>query len=128
MTIARVIAVHLCALAFVACSEQSPTGGGPPPTGDTLQLISVATGVPAPVYLSAPPGDVNRLFVVDQPGRILVVQNGTLLQTPFLDITNRVLYGGEEGLLSVAFHPQFATATSTSITRAATPPATRSTP
>ena len=96
-------------MALVACGTESPTGGGPPPTGDTLQLIAVATGLSAPVYLSAPPGDVNRMFVVEQAGRIRVIQNGQLLPTPFLDITNRVLYGGEEGLLSVAFHPLFAT-------------------
>jgi len=97
----------MCALALVGCRE-SPTGGGPPPTNDTLQLIPVVTGLSAPVYLSTPPGDVNRLFVVEQAGRIRVVQSGQALLAPFLDITNRVLYGGEEGLLSVAFHPQFA--------------------
>ncbi|PYO26129.1 MAG: glucose dehydrogenase, partial [Gemmatimonadetes bacterium] len=83
-------------------------GGGPPPTTDTLQLTSVASGFTAPVYLSAPPGDVNRLFVVDQPGQIQVIQNGQLLQTPFLDIASRVSYGGEQGLFSVAFHPNYA--------------------
>ena len=108
MTIARQIAVPLCALALVACSEQSPTGGGPPPTSDTLQLVQVVTGLSAPVYLSAPPGDVNRLFVVEQAGRIRVIQNGQLLMAPFLDIVSRVSSGGERGLFSVAFHPSYA--------------------
>jgi len=108
VTIARVIVAHGCALALAACGEQSPMGGGPPPTTDTLQLTSVASGFTAPVYLSAPPGDVNRLFVVDQPGQIQVIQNGQLLPTPFLDIASRVSYGGEQGLLSVAFHPNYA--------------------
>jgi glucose/arabinose dehydrogenase len=45
---------------------------------------------------------------VEQPGRIRIVQNGALIPQPFLDITDRVLAGGEQGLLSVAFHPQYA--------------------
>ena len=108
MTVARLIATQACALALVACG-QSPTGGGPPPTGDTLQLVPVATGLSAPVYVSAPPGDVNRLFVVEQPGRIRVIQNGQLLATSFLDIASKVSFGGEQGLFSVAFHPSYGT-------------------
>ena len=60
------------------------------------------------VYLASPPGDP-RIFVVDQEGRIFVIKNGAALATPFLDIRSLVLYGGEQGLLSVAFDPQFAT-------------------
>ena len=108
MTIARIIAAHVCALALVACGEKSSTGGGPPPASDTLELIPVASTLSSPLYLSAPPGDVNRLFVVEQAGRIRVIQNGQLLQPPFLDIVSRVSSGGERGLLSVAFHPSYA--------------------
>ena len=60
------------------------------------------------VHLASPPNDA-RIFVVDQAGRIYVVKNGVPLATPFLDITGLVTYGGEQGLLSVAFDPQFAT-------------------
>jgi len=94
-------------LALLACANNA-TGNGPPPGTDSLALIPVAQSLTNPVYLAAPPGDVNRLFVVEQPGRIRVVQNGTLLQAPFLDIANRVSYGGEQGLFSVAFHPSYA--------------------
>src|SRR3982074_3546832 len=59
------------------------------------------TGLTSPVYLTAPPGDA-RLFIVDQPGRIRIVKAGQLLTTPFLDISARVAYGGERGLLSMA--------------------------
>ncbi len=99
-------AVFACALA--ACSGNTP--GGPPPgqTG-SLDLQLVSSGLSSPVFLAAPPSDTARLFVVEQPGRIRIVQHGLLLGTPFLDITSRVLYGGEEGLLSVAFHPLYAT-------------------
>jgi glucose/arabinose dehydrogenase len=77
---------------------------------EELQLVlqPVATGLTSPVHLSAPPGDA-RLFVVEQPGRIRIVKNGQLLATPFLDITAKVRSAGEQGLLSVAFDPQYAT-------------------
>ncbi|OLC37429.1 MAG: hypothetical protein AUH75_12365 [Gemmatimonadetes bacterium 13_1_40CM_4_65_7] len=50
-----------------------------------------------------------RLFIVEQEGRIRIVKSGQLLATPFLDITGPVGAGGERGLLSVAFHPSYAT-------------------
>jgi hypothetical protein len=80
---------------------------GPSLDGRQLDLLPVASGLSSPVYLTAPAGDA-RLFVVEQPGRIRVVKNGQLLATPFLDISSRVLAGGERGLLSMAFDPQFA--------------------
>ena len=49
-----------------------------------------------------------RLFVVEQPGRIRVIRDDTLLPAPFLDISSRVATGGEQGLLSVAFPPGYA--------------------
>ncbi|HUR91054.1 MAG TPA: PQQ-dependent sugar dehydrogenase [Gemmatimonadaceae bacterium] len=78
-----------------------------PPNVD-LALQPVASGLISPVHLASPPNDA-RLFIVEQRGRIRIVQNGQLLATPFLDITAKVMYGGEQGLLSVAFHPQYAT-------------------
>ncbi len=133
MITARTIAGSLSAVALLACGDNTPM---PPPVSGDLRLVPVASGLASPLYLTAPPGDVQRLFIVEQPGRIRIVQNGALLQTPFLDITDRVESGGEEGLLSVAFHPNYATnhylmrrtTTSTSITRTGTPPATRYTP
>ena len=49
-----------------------------------------------------------RLYVVEQPGRIRILRDGKLLERPFLDVAGRVLYGGERGLLSVAFPPGYA--------------------
>jgi hypothetical protein len=66
----------------------------------------VVSGLSDPLYLTAPAGD-SRLFVVEQAGRIRIIRNGQLLQTPFLDIASRVSSGGERGLLSVAFHPSY---------------------
>jgi len=71
-----------------------------------LAVEEVAHGLENPVYLTAPAGDA-RLFVVEQPGRIRIVENGSLLPKPFLDLTRKVGFGGERGLLSVAFHPQY---------------------
>ncbi len=62
----------------------------------------------APLYVTAPPGDERRVFVVQQGGRIMVVRGGRKLRTPFLDITSQVLSGGEQGLLSMAFAPDYA--------------------
>jgi glucose/arabinose dehydrogenase len=68
----------------------------------------VASGLSAPLYVTQSPRDTARLFVAEQVGRIKVIRNGTLLATPFLDITRLVSFPGERGLLSVAFHPNYA--------------------
>ena len=61
-----------------------------------------------PLYVTAPPGDRQRLFVVEQPGRIMIIRSGHKLSRPFLDIRGLVLSGGERGLLSLAFAPDYA--------------------
>jgi glucose/arabinose dehydrogenase len=66
-------------------------------------------GFSAPVYVTAPPGDSRRLMVVEQTGRIMVVRGGRKLAQPFLDIRSQITYGGEQGLLSVAFAPDYQT-------------------
>ncbi len=67
-----------------------------------------ASGFEAPVYVTAPRSQPGRLYVVEQPGRIRVLVNGKLRAQPFLDIHDQVVSGGEQGLLSVAFHPGYA--------------------
>jgi glucose/arabinose dehydrogenase len=86
----------------------SQATAGARPAAIKLAVEEVARGLDAPVYLTAPPGDL-RSFIVEQPGRIRIVENGKLLDKPFLDITRKVGYGGERGLLSVAFSPQYST-------------------
>jgi hypothetical protein len=98
-------------VAFSSCNDSTGPGGGgsPLPPGLTLKLDPfVTSGLSAPVFFTQPLDD-GRIFVVEQPGRIRLIKNGVLQTTPFMDITSRVLYGGERGLLSVAFHPQYAT-------------------
>lgn len=60
-----------------------------------------------PLYVTGAPGDRRRLFVVEQGGRIMVVRGGRKLTRPFLDLRRLVTSGGEQGLLSVAFPPDY---------------------
>src|SRR6266581_6557383 len=72
------------------------------------QVFGSAAGLVGPIDLQAPPGD-SRLFIAERPGRIRVVQGGTLLPASFLDISSRVYTQGEAGLLSFAFDPHYST-------------------
>jgi len=78
-----------------------------PQTADPL--VAVLSGLTAPLYLTNAHDGSNRLFIVEQDGRIKVLQPGATTPTIFLNITARVLAGGEQGLLGLAFHPQFST-------------------
>src|SRR3954451_16836657 len=61
-----------------------------------------------PVYVKAPPRDKRRLFVVQQTGQIRVLVGGKKRARPFLDLTGDITSGGERGLLSMAFAPDYA--------------------
>ena len=61
----------------------------------------------SPVYVTAPPGDRRRIFVVEQGGRVRIVRDGKTLSQPFLDVSGRISSGGERGLLSLAFAPDY---------------------
>jgi glucose/arabinose dehydrogenase len=71
-----------------------------------LRRVAALNGAGQAVFLGAPRGD-SRIFVVDQSGIVRVLKNGKL--TTFIDLRSRVQAGGEQGLLSIAFHPKFAT-------------------
>jgi glucose/arabinose dehydrogenase len=71
-------------------------------------LTEVAGGLTQPVFVTAPPGDVERVFVLEQAGRIRVLVGGELREEPFLDIVDAVSCCGERGLLGLAFHPAYA--------------------
>jgi glucose/arabinose dehydrogenase len=94
-------------------SSSDGAGGGSPtvPPTVTLSLTPFASGLTRPVGVyNAGPGD-DRLFVIELAGTIRIVQsNGARVTTPFLDISSRVDSDeGEEGLLGLAFHPNYAT-------------------
>ena len=98
------------AIAFFACadSQAKSSAASPDQPAGTIRLEQVDGRFRNPVYLASPPGD-SRLFIVEQAGRIRIVKNGQALSEPFLDIADRVRSGGEQGLLSVAFHPDYRT-------------------
>jgi hypothetical protein len=108
MTRASSLALALTSLVCAAPHDDARTQTTAASQGITIGAEEVARGFDNPVYLTAPPGDA-RLFVVEQPGRIRIIDNGRLVARPFLDITGKVGYGGERGLLSVAFHPLYGT-------------------
>lgn len=106
-TLVRLAAPLLLAAIASACSESSGFGPAiPPDLSLDIELVDIAVGLESPVYVTSPPADP-RLFVVEQPGRIRVIVDGTLRAEPFLDITDRVRFGGEQGLLGLAFDPDF---------------------
>ncbi len=73
----------------------------------TLTAEVVAGGFTDPIYLESPAGDTSRLFVLEQGGLIKIIKNGVVLGTPFLDITDSVSGGNEQGLLGLTFHPDY---------------------
>jgi hypothetical protein len=83
--------------------------GVPTVAGTNLDAVPIASGLVAPVHISAPRLDPSRVFIVEQPGRIQIVKNGVQLAAPFLAIEGSVLDTGEQGLLSVAFDPDYET-------------------
>lgn len=95
-----------------ACSSDDDTG-----PGTNAAVLSVERAFPnltfvQPLEMKSPDDGTNRLFVVEQPGRIYVFPNDSAVvaRTLFLDITDRVNDAGyEQGLLGLAFHPDYAT-------------------
>ncbi len=96
-----------CAATLVCVASASPAREAEFVRSEGLRAELVVRGLRSPVFVTAPAGDP-RLFILEQPGRIRVVRDGKLLERPFLDLTDRVGYGGERGLLGLAFHPLFA--------------------
>ncbi|HVT44354.1 MAG TPA: PQQ-dependent sugar dehydrogenase [Thermoanaerobaculia bacterium] len=74
----------------------------------SIVLSPLVSSLQSPVGAAHAGDGSGRLFILEQAGRIRVFQNGALLPEPFLDIAGRVRFGGEQGLLGLAFHPDFA--------------------
>jgi len=74
-----------------------------------ITLAPYASGLSSPIALTHAGDGSGRLFVVEQGGFIRIINNGVLQIAPFLDITDRVLSGGERGLLGIAFPPGYST-------------------
>jgi glucose/arabinose dehydrogenase len=112
------IRFSMCICAAIACTAgvcfSAGCNGGtsnrmmpPPPPTLQVELVSVANGFTTPLDIEQAGDGSGRLFVVEQEGRIKIIQNGNVLGTPYLDISSSVASGGEEGLLGLAFHPSF---------------------
>lgn len=92
---------------FNGTGSSGASSSGPPPA---LAFSSFVTGLSAPIGFEIAPNDsLGRIFIVEQGGKIRLIQNTFLQAAPFLDITTKVESGGEEGLLGLAFHPNFST-------------------
>jgi glucose/arabinose dehydrogenase len=117
------LAAVLAAVVLVACGSDGEGAGANAETAATapdstttataaagrgVKLVKVGS-FDEPLYVTAPPADRRRIFVVGQTGRIDVVRGGRTLPTPFLDLRGKVTAGGEQGLLGLAFAPDYAT-------------------
>jgi len=97
----------LCSFLFIVLST---TLSYSQPDIAYMELIEPADGLSQPIELVSAPGDApGRLFIVQKTGEIRIWTGTTLLTTPFLNINALVQDVGEQGLLSMAFHPQYAT-------------------
>ena len=101
---------YLAGAQFIVASP----GRGLPATFDPkavhIDLEPFASGLNMPVFVTGTGDGSGRLFAVEQPGTIRIVStDGTVVAKPFLDITSRLLSGGERGLLGLALHAGFAT-------------------
>jgi glucose/arabinose dehydrogenase len=80
----------------------------PAPSQASISLTPVLEGLSSPVFVTNAHDGSRRLFVVEQPGAIKVLLPEHTVPTVFLDIAAKVVFGGEQGLLGLAFHPQYA--------------------
>ncbi len=108
---ACILAVALALIALQSCGAGSendapPPGAGAARAGGSVALKQIGT-FEDPVFIDGAPGFPKLLFVVEQPGRVAVLSGGHRLPHPFLDISGRVDFGGERGLLSIAFPPDY---------------------
>jgi len=94
----------LTAAALTADTTSASNAGAVP-----LTTVRVASGLSSPLYVTAPPGDTSRIFIVEQGGDIEILKNGVQNPTPFIDLTAVVSIpgGSERGLLGLAFHPDY---------------------
>ena len=98
-------------LAVAACGDEQIKPDHPPATesgkAGHFAVERIATGLNRPTYVGSAPGDDGALWVLEQPGRVVRVE-GEQRRT-LLDLIDRVKVGAEQGLLGIAFHPDFAT-------------------
>ena len=97
-----VVVLSACAVLLVGASAVAA------PSAASPRLVTAIRGLAAPVFVTQAPGEPNRFYVVEQAGMIRVVEKGRIRGAPFLDIRSRVVAGGEQGLLGLAFPKNYA--------------------
>ena len=97
----------LAAVLVLAACGSGESGGTVDTAQGAVRLQKIGT-FESPVYVTSPPKDNSRLFVVEQGGKVIVVKDGKPLGTPFLDVSDKITTGSEQGLLSIAFPPDYA--------------------
>jgi glucose/arabinose dehydrogenase len=107
LVVSALAAAALAALVPGASAHSGhPVAGSADTTGPGLVLRRVGS-FSFPVYVTSPPGDNSRQFVVEQDGRIKLIKDGRVLARPFLDVSSLIDFQGERGLLSMAFPPDY---------------------
>jgi glucose/arabinose dehydrogenase len=103
------LAAAILCLFFACGGGDSQVSAVSPSVSPQIALVPKYVGLSSPVGVTHAGDNTGKLYVVEQAGRIRLIDNGTLLPAAFLDISARVLSGGERGLLGLAFPPGYAT-------------------
>src|ERR671915_1257452 len=116
----RLVVVALAAAGLLAAAAGAVGAGGDPrddveplkPAAErgrahSFDVQRIATGFNRPTFVGVAPGDATSLWILEQPGRVVRLQGNR--RTTMLDLTGQVTIGAEQGLLGIAFHPDFAT-------------------
>ena len=102
----RVLALFALATAVAAVTGCGGSTERETAVENVFRLKPFARGFDAPVLLTHAPGEPQTFYIVEQPGRVVRLRAGN--RTIFLDVTRDVAFGGEQGLLGLAFHPKYA--------------------
>jgi glucose/arabinose dehydrogenase len=110
LPVAAAVAVAGCGGADASEEVPRPDRGPAAEAGAARHfgVARIATGLNRPTFVGAAPGDVGALWVLEQPGRVVRLGRDGRRDVA-LDISDDVKVGGEQGLLGIAFHPDFAT-------------------
>src|SRR5215471_4368251 len=100
----RFLFILLCCVITIAAQSIEPVRAQ---SSADITLETIVSGLDSPLYVTHSRDHSGRLFIVEQPGQIKVLDPGSQSPSVFLDIAGKVLSGGEQGLLGLAFHPQF---------------------
>jgi glucose/arabinose dehydrogenase len=113
LVIASALVVSLPSADAASARTAGPADGTatPPaaPAPGSITLTKVVGGLDKPVFVTSARDGSGRLFIVEQTGRIRILDGGRLRSSPFLNLSASVSKGSEQGLLGLAFHPRFST-------------------